>query len=226
MSVFTVVLHARTVGLNRLEKLQKGQHLTPEDPPRRLEFCQWLINRVENDPNFLSNVLVSDEKGFSREGTFNPHNNHHWSEENPHQTFIRGYPQKFSINLWAGIGDHLLGPYVLPDRLNANNYLVFLQEVLPDLLEDVPLNLYADHWFRQDGCPAHFGVGVLAHLDAEYPNRWIGRGGPVPWPPRSPDLTPLDFFLWGAMEQLVYVTPVESVEDLIARVVMAAEEIR
>jgi len=29
-----------------------------------------------------------------------------------------------------------------------------------------------------------------------YPNRWIGRGEPQNWPARSPDLTPLEFFLW------------------------------
>ncbi|GBL73687.1 hypothetical protein AVEN_230681-1 [Araneus ventricosus] len=38
----------------------------------------------------------------------------------------------------------------------------------------------------------------------EYPGRWIGRGGPVLWPPRSPDLTSLDFFLWGHLKELVY----------------------
>ncbi|KOC61830.1 hypothetical protein WH47_06168, partial [Habropoda laboriosa] len=28
-------------------------------------------------------------------------------------------------------------------------------------------------------------------------HRWIGRGSRICWPARSPDLTPLDFFLWG-----------------------------
>ncbi|KAJ4448105.1 hypothetical protein ANN_10117 [Periplaneta americana] len=47
----------------------------------------------------------------------------------------------------------------------------------------------------------------------------------TPWPPRSPDLTSLDFFLWGHMKNLVYDTPVESEEDLLARVLAAAESI-
>jgi hypothetical protein len=34
--------------------------------------------------------------------------------------------------------------------------------------------------------------------------RWIGRGGPIAWPPRSPDLTPLDIFLWGYVKNTVY----------------------
>ena len=27
-----------------------------------------------------------------------------------------------------------------------------------------------------------------------FPDRWIGRGGPVPWPARTPDLNPLHYF--------------------------------
>ena len=54
-----------------------------------------------------------------------------------------------------------------------------------------------------------------------YANRWIGRGAPVAWPPPSPCLTPLDFFLWGRVEELVCATPVESEEDREARIVAA-----
>lgn len=209
-------------------KFTKVQHLRPEDPPRRLDFCHWIIPQQQQNPDFMRSILVTDEKGFSREGTFNAHNQHYWAEENPRQKFLRGYQQKFSVNVWAGIlGDNLLGPYILPHRLNGDAYLIFLQEVLPELLEDVaPLQLNWNHWFQHDGCPAHYAAHVRAHLNTVYPDRWIGRGGPVAWPARSPDLTPLDFYLWGAMEDHVYATPVESEEDLIARVVMAGEAIR
>ena len=40
--------------------------------------------------------------------------------------------------------------------------------------------------------------------------KWIGRFGPVPWPAKFPDLTPLAFYLWGHMKSLIYETPVES----------------
>ena len=43
------------------------------------------------------------------------------------------------------------------------------------------------------------------------------------WPARSSDLTPLDYFLWGHMKILVYETPVDSEEDLLARVIAAAD---
>jgi len=42
------------------------------------------------------------------------------------------------------------------------------------------------------------------------------------WPSRSPDLTPLDYFLWGYIKALINTSPVDSEDDLIARIVEAA----
>ena len=55
-------------------------------------------------------------------------------------------------------------------------------------------------------------------LDATFPNRWIGRDGPTPWPPRSPDITRLDFFLWGYVKDKVFSTPVPDITNLKARI--------
>ena len=51
-------------------------------------------------------------------------------------------------------------------------------------------------------------------LNQQYPDRWIGRGGPRHWPPRSPDLNPLDFFLWGHVKNVVYRHAIETEEEL------------
>ena len=60
--------------------------------------------------------------------------------------------------------------------------------------------------FQQDGAPSHWGSHVRRFLDATFPNRWIGRDGPTPWPPRSPDNTPTDFFLWRYVKNKVFDT--------------------
>ncbi|GBO08792.1 hypothetical protein AVEN_104567-1 [Araneus ventricosus] len=52
-------------------------------------------------------------------------------------------------------------------------------------------------WFQHDGAPAHYSIDVRLHLYATYGQQWIGRGGSVLSPARSPDLTCLDYFLWG-----------------------------
>ena len=59
-------------------------------------------------------------------------------------------------------------------------------------------------WFQHDGAGPHFSVPVQYDLNQHYTNRWIGGEGPVNWPPRSPDLTPLDYILWGHLKSEVY----------------------
>jgi hypothetical protein len=53
----------------------------------------------------------------------------------------------------------------------------------------------------------------------------VGRDGPVPWPPRSHDITPLHFFLWGYVRDIVYKAPVSSFDELKLRIVAAIETV-
>ncbi|GFX01190.1 uncharacterized protein TNCV_4581561 [Trichonephila clavipes] len=91
---------------------------------------------------------------------------------------------------------------------------------------NVPMPIRQHIRFQHDGAPAHFSIDVRAHLQANFPGGWIGRGGPIAWPALSPDLSPLDFFLWGFLKGLVYETPVATPEDLVGRIVEAAGCVR
>ena len=71
--------------------------------------------------------------------------------------------------------------------------------------------------FQKDGATPHWVSRVLRFLDATFPNRWIGRDSPTPCPPRSPGITPLDFFLWGYVKDKVFSTPVPDITNLKAR---------
>lgn len=51
-------------------------------------------------------------------------------------------------------------------------------------------------------------------LDLEYPGRWIGRGGLINFPARSPDLTCTDYYLWGRLKDIVYKTRPKTREDM------------
>jgi hypothetical protein len=113
-----------------------------------------------------------------------------------------------------------LGPPLLPRILNAENYAELLLHNLEDLLDNVPLQ-HLPQWFQHDGAPAHFARNVRDILHHMYPNQWIGRGGPIHWPARSPDLTPLDFFLWGHMQNYIYSEPIATLEELDGKMVKA-----
>jgi hypothetical protein len=103
--------------------------------------------------------------------------------------------------------------------------LNFLQNDLPELLEDVPLRDLQNMWFQNDGCPAHYARAVREYLNQEYPGRWIGRLGPILWPPRSPDLNPLDFFYWGCLKDKVYSKPIATLDELRQKITQAADHI-
>ena len=63
-------------------------------------------------------------------------------------------------------------------------------------------------------------ISNIWFLEPTFPNRWIGRDGPTPWPPRWPDITPppLDFFLWGNVKDKLFSTPVRNITNLKARI--------
>lgn len=210
--------------------IQKIQDLTPLDYPLRVDFSQEILARTQVEPDFPAIVLFTDESCFTRDGIYNTRNFHVWSRVNPHASRIQGNQHRFSVNLWAGvIGDHLIGPHRLPARLNGATYLEFLQESLPALLERVPLNIRQRMWYQHDGAPAHYTRNVREYLQQIFQGRVIGRGATIPWPPRSPDLTPPDFFVWGFYKNAVYdpaLGPVMDEADLLRRIDDATESLR
>ncbi|GFU57298.1 putative transposable element [Trichonephila clavipes] len=88
-------------------------------------------------------------------------------------------------------------------------------------------------WFQQDGATCHTARAIIIYLLLKdtfiiyllkdtFGDRLISRFGPVNWPPRSCDLTPLDYFLWGYVKSLVYADKpqtLDHLEDNIHRVI-------
>lgn len=83
----------------------------------------------------------------------------------------------------------------MPARLTGNDYANFLRTDMSELLENVFLEQRQQMYFQHDGAPPHISLRACRVLNERYRNRWIGRGGPMHWPARSPDLTPMDFFM-------------------------------
>lgn len=195
------------------------QSLTVNDFESRLNFCNWMQNMVEENPNFLNRILWTDEATFKSNGRVNLHNMHFYAQQNPHWMRTVDNQHRWSVNVWCGILDgRIIGPHVFNGTVTGQTFLAFLINTLPNLLDDVPLVDVLNMWFQMDGCPAHYAAAVRNHLTVEFPDRWIGRGSVFPWPPRSPDLTCLDFFLWGRIKDIVYQNPPTTREDMILRI--------
>jgi hypothetical protein len=59
-------------------------------------------------------------------------------------------------------------------------------------------------WFPQDRATAHTAHRPRAILKEMLPGRVVSLHEAVPWKPRSPDLSPCDFFLWGYLKAEVF----------------------
>ena len=75
-----------------------------------------------------------------------------------------------------------------------------------------------DFVFQQDGAPPHWSLQERALFNEEVSHRWIGRKSAqdsalCAWHPRSPDITPCDFYLWGYIKDNVYVPPLPTTLD-------------
>jgi len=95
---------------------------------------------------------------------------------------------------------------------------------MPALLENVSLQK-RQMCYQQDGAPPHFSQAVRQYLNHKFPNRGIGRVGAQNWPPRSPDLNPLDYHVCGYMKAMVYAHKVNAREELLQRILSATRSI-
>ena len=117
----------------------------------------------------------------------------------------------------------MIWPYLLPPNLTGAAYLRFFEGELHGLLGDVPLHVRQNMWFQHDSAPPHFSLVIRDHLDQRFGQQWIGRGGSITSPARSPDLTRLGYYLLDYMKSLIYEIPVASEEDLLAWVIAATD---
>jgi len=119
------------------------------------------------------------------------------------------------------------GPFFFAEEtVSGMTYLDMLQMWLMAHWQNIPTFL-----FQQDGTSAYFYCEVRQYLNTVLPGRWIGRasGNDLPlllWFPRSPDITPCDFFLWEYVKERVFVPPLpRDLTYLKARIITAVKNI-
>ncbi|GFT89480.1 uncharacterized protein TNCV_4387481 [Trichonephila clavipes] len=200
-------------------------HYILNDHQARRRFVEWTQNEIAVVPDFHKRILFSDEAHFWLNGYVNKQNCRIWSEANP-QVYVETplHPEKLTVwcALWAG---GIIGPYFFKNdeghnvTVNGDRYRAMISNFF--ILE---LNNHdvQELWFQQDGATCHTARATIDLLKDTFGDRLISRFGPVNWPPRSCDLTPLDYFLWDYVKSLVYADKpqtLDHLEDNIRRVI-------
>lgn len=171
----------------------------------RFEFSAWYQGEYEENARFPINILWTDEATFTTNGTVSSQNCRWWALENPHFTIECKDQYSFKVNVLCGLlNNTVIGPFFIDGNLNANRYLQFLQQDLLPILNQMPRRQRERIWYQLDGASVHCSVAIRQFLNESFNGKWIGRYSEYPMPARSPDLTPMDFFLWGLLKNEVY----------------------
>lgn len=180
---------------------------------QRIEIVQLFY---ENSRSQRQTKRALRNAHFWLNGFVNKQNCRFWAEENPHVIMETPlYPQK--ITVWCGIwSGGVIGPFFESEdgtalTVNGVRYRAMLNDFFLPSLDDIGAE---DMFFQQDGATCHTSGETMALLNENFPGRLISRGSDVAWPPRSCDLTPYDFFLWGYLKSLVYANSPASIQDL------------
>jgi hypothetical protein len=171
----------------------------------------------------MSNFLWTDESRFSLDQHVNTHNCYFYVHDDP--KFIEPIKHtKTGISVWCGIhGTGLIGPFFFDEIITAANYQFLLKERVWPILE--ARGIAKTVFFQYDGAPAHTAQTTVDMLATLTDGKLVSQKTPIPWPPRSPDLTPPDFFLWGYLKDRVFTEEINTTHHLKAKIIEECEKI-
>ena len=160
-----------------------------------------LLQMLHDDVTLLDRIAWSDEATFNLPGTVNRRQHVFWSGTNPGWR-IQKKMKSPSLSVMAIMTSHgVLGPFFFPGSVTGDSFM----QIMSDEAHPALLQLRMQHLiFQLDGAPGHWKKEVRQWLNSKFNRNWIGRDGPIAWPARSPDLTPLDFFFWGFIKNKTF----------------------
>lgn len=203
-------------------KVSVHQTLTEGQKTARKRFCAWFVRKCELNHAFVNQIWFSDEAHFHLDGKVNSQNYRFWSHEKP-DVLEEAPLHSAKITVWCAMSSAgIVGPFFFEDgggdtqTVNAERYRAVLAKFwrsLNNKLRSDP-DALQQQWFQQDGATAHTAQATRDWLRERFGGRLISRLEVCPWPASSPDLTPLDFFLWGHLKSQVYRTNPRNLQDL------------
>ena len=161
----------------------------------RRDFCQWILDKDEDFPEF---VIFSDEKNFTEKVRGNRQNERYWDWTNPNITEENRVQGGRKLMCWAALaeGRVILHWFAEGETEDQYNYLDMLKTKLWPVVRGRATRRQL--WYQQDGARPHTTELVRDWLASKFGSRVISHKTDRPWPPYSPDLSPLDYWFWGA----------------------------
>jgi hypothetical protein len=193
------------------------QLLTEHNKERRLQCCQQLLQRFPNDRS-VRQIWFTDEKLFHVSAPLNHQNSRVYAnvvkKKEVAAERILFERSHFSKSVMVSVAVSKMGKsrvvFVEPGAKINSEYYCY-QLLSNGLLPDIRERCGHHNWtLQQDGAPSHRSAQTIAFLTAE----GVNLIEPAMWPPNSPDLNPVDYAVWGALEERVYKHKPRNVDQL------------
>lgn len=193
-------------------KLRKGQLLNAKAKENRVIKGRRLLNLLKHpsEPNIL--WIFSDEKNFSQDRKVNTQNDRWLCDEPSKVPTINQtkFPSSVMVLGVVSHEGHIMPPHFFPQglRVCAKDYIDVLETVVLPWIKQIAQG--RPFIFQQDSAPSH-----TAGITQEWmSNNFHDFVGPNVWPPNSPDLNPLDYYVWGVVERDANKCPHNTKESL------------
>lgn len=195
-------------------KPQVNQLLSNTDFMKRLDFCQRIKEMVENGDIELDKIIFSDECHIYLNGMPNKQNYRKWSPTKPAFNVVKPLHSP-KVTVWCGLSaTKIYGPFFFEDAGTGEAVTITTERYIQMLQSIFGRRRTSKLWFQQDGAPAHTSKDAMDWLTARFSDTFISHRSEFPWPPRSPDLSPLDYFLWGYVKDHVFRSKPASLDEL------------
>ncbi len=208
---------------NGLKKLGKRSMVRPPVPllterlkQLRIERSKRLLSKLKKlDPATVK--IFSDKKIFTVDQAYNRRNDRFIVDQgNPATPVSKTKHPASCMVLGIVCSDGQKPPPIFVPagvKVNTEEYLRLLEsKLLPWLKKTYPRGNYV---FQQDGAPCHTSKRTQEWLGANFADFW----DKTVWPPSSPDLSPLDYSVWGVVEAKACKVSHPSVEALKASII-------
>lgn len=178
-------------------KLQTRQLLSTSATIKRLHFANNF------DTSLIGNIWFSDESYFYLNPKANK-NEVYWSKTKPVDNFVQKPSHSAKILIWMAISHHGVFWRPIEGNMNSETYINLLKHQFFPYLKS--RNLLESCIFMQDGAPCHTSKNALQLIHEYFNDRVISTRYPqkfnigIEWPPYSPDLTPMDYSIWGTLK--------------------------
>ena len=203
--------------------MKRGQFISETTKENRLVRSKRLVSKLKHPAEQDILWFFSDEKNFDQDQKVNRRNDR-WLCADPSEVprvMHTKFPATVMVLGVVSNEGHVMPPHFFTQgmKINAAAYIEVLSTVVKPWIDTVRNG--RPYIFQQDSAPAH---------KAQRTQEWLADNfhdhiTPNLWPPSSPDLNPLDYYVWGVVERDVNKHPHNTKDSLKASIVRVMQDI-